>query len=275
MISFPNAKINLGLDIVRRRPDGYHDISTIFYPIALTDALEIVPSSTGESTLMVTGNDVDCPTEKNLVMKAFRLLEKEFALPPVQMWLVKRIPHGAGLGGGSSDAAFALVMLNKIFNLALSPEQLASRAATLGADCAFFVHNTPMSATGIGDILSPLPLSLSGKTLVLVKPDVSVPTKVAYSKVTPAEPTEDVTQIAQRPIAQWRNALKNDFEPSVMSEYPVVAQIKQRLYDAGAAYASMSGSGSSVFGIFDCDNMAESARFSLAEQFGNVFAIPL
>ena len=275
MIRFPNAKINLGLDIVRRRDDGYHDISTVFYPIQLVDSLEIVKSSGSASTLTVLGNKVDCPMEKNLVMKACRLLESEFALPPVDIWLVKHIPDGAGLGGGSSDAAFTLVMLNEMFGLGLDKAQLACRAATLGADCAFFVYNEPMAASGIGDILSPAKVSLKGKALVLVKPEVSVPTKLAYSKVKPAEPSVGVEEILAMDTAQWKLLLKNDFEPSVFAEYPVVAEIKAKMYELGAEYASMSGSGSSVFGIFGSDNMAESVKNAFSSHFGNVFAISL
>ncbi|MEE1297195.1 MAG: 4-(cytidine 5'-diphospho)-2-C-methyl-D-erythritol kinase, partial [Muribaculaceae bacterium] len=172
MITFPNAKINLGLNIVRRRTDGYHDIETIFLPIALKDVIEIVPAKGNNSTLTTYGRAINCPTEKNLVMKAYRALETEFNLSPVDIHLHKNIPDGAGLGGGSSDAAFTMLMLNSMFELNIPKADLAARAAKLGADCAFFIYNTPMMATGIGDILSPIEVSLHGKALLLIKPDV-------------------------------------------------------------------------------------------------------
>ena len=260
MIRFPNAKINLGLNIVNRRPDGYHDIETVFYPIPLNDILEIVPAKGSVSTLTTSGRPVDCPVEKNLVMKAFRAMELEFALPPVDIYLHKNIPDGAGLGGGSSDAANALLIINEMFSLNLSPEQLASRASRLGADCPFFIYNTPMTASGIGDILSPTTVDLAGKALLLIKPEISVPTALAYSRVTPAPATISITKILSMPLSQWKNHLKNDFEPSVFAAHPSINDIKQQIYDSGAIYASMSGSGSSVFGIFENVNMAENAK---------------
>ena len=257
MITFPNAKINLGLNIVRRRPDGYHDIETVFYPVPLTDVLEIVPATA--TTLTCHGNPVDCPPEKNLVMKAYRLLCDRYDLPPVEMHLYKHIPDGAGLGGGSSDAAHALQMLNKMFGLELSTATLAGMAATLGADCAFFIYNRPMLATGIGDVLSPVEVDLKGKTLLLVKPPVGVDTRTAYSRVTPHEPVTDLTETIALPIAAWDGLLVNDFEASVFAALPQLWLIKAQLLDSGACYAAMSGSGSTVFGIYDSDNLAEAA----------------
>lgn len=260
MITFPNAKINLGLNIVRRRTDGYHDIETIFLPIALKDVIEIVPAKGNNSTLTTYGRAINCPTEKNLVMKAYRALETEFNLSPVDIHLHKNIPDGAGLGGGSSDAAFTMLMLNSMFELNIPKADLAARAAKLGADCAFFIYNTPMMATGIGDILSPIEVSLHGKALLLIKPDVSVPTAEAYSKVIPAESKELLSSIITQPIETWKDLLKNDFEPSVFSAHPELKEIKESIYQSGAAYASMSGSGSSIFGIFDSANMADKAK---------------
>ena len=265
MIKFPNAKINLGLNIVNRRPDGYHDIETVFYPIALTDIVEVVQAKGNESTLTTSGRPVNCPVEKNLVMKAYRSLEKEFNLPPVDIYLRKNIPDGAGLGGGSSDAASVLLILNEMFSLNLSNEQLATRAARLGADCAFFIYNTPMMATGIGDILSLIDVQLKGKTLLLVKPNVSVPTAEAYSRVTPKPSEIELSEILSKPICEWKNLLKNDFEPSVFSAHPELSLIKEQIYGFGAEYASMSGSGSSIFGIFESANMAENAKSAFAE----------
>lgn len=266
MITFPNAKINLGLNIVERRPDGYHNIETVFYPIPLTDVLEIVPAREGEeTTLTCYGNAVDCPPEKNLVMRAYRLLQQRCGLPPVAMHLYKHIPDGAGLGGGSSDAAHALVVLNKMFNLGIGDAELAAMAATLGADCAFFIYNRPMLATGIGDVLSPIEVSLKGKTLLLVKPPMGVDTRTAYSRVTPQVPEMSLTEIITRPVVAWDGMLVNDFEASVFAALPQLWLIKAALLDAGAQYAAMSGSGSTVFGIFDSDNVAERAADTFAD----------
>lgn len=259
MITFPNAKINLGLNIVERRPDGYHNIKTVFYPVPLTDVLEIVPADGGETTLTCYGNPVDCPPEKNLVMKAYRLLQERCGLPPVAMHLYKHIPDGAGLGGGSSDAAHALMMLNRMFELGITDEDLATMAATLGADCAFFIYNRPMLATGIGDVMSPINVDLKGRTLLLVKPPVGVDTRTAYSRVIPQTPTLALPDIICRPVEAWDGLLVNDFEPSVFAALPQLWLIKASLLDAGADYAAMSGSGSTVFGIFDNDKLAETA----------------
>ena len=265
MITFPNAKINLGLNIVERRPDGYHNIETVFYPIPLTDVLEIVPARDGETTLRCYGNPVDCPAEKNLVMKACRLMQERYDIQPVEIHLYKHIPDGAGLGGGSSDAAHTLVMLNKMFELGISDADLAAMAATLGADCAFFVYNRPMMATGIGDVLSPLEVDLKGRTLLLVKPPVGVDTRTAYSRVAPAKPVVDLVQTIAQPAESWYGLLVNDFEPSVFAALPQLWLIKAQLMDAGAQYAAMSGSGSTVFGIFNSDKLAETAADTFAD----------
>ena len=263
MIAFPNAKINLGLNIVERRADGYHNIETVFYPIPLTDVLEIVPAD--EVSLTCYGNAVDCPPEKNLVMRAYRLMQEKYGLPPVAMHLYKRIPDGAGLGGGSSDAAHTLLMLNSMFDLGLADAHLAAMAATLGADCAFFVYNRPMMATGIGDVLMPVDVELKGKTLLLVKPPVGVDTRTAYSRVVPAPPTVNVAQVVTLPVTAWDGLLANDFEPSVFSALPQLWLIKSRLLDAGAQYAAMSGSGSTIFAIFDNDKLAATAADTFAD----------
>ena len=266
MITFPNAKINLGLNIVERRADGYHNIETVFFPVPLTDVLEIVPAASGETTLTCWGNPVDCPPEKNLVMRAWELLHGRFpGLPPVEMHLYKHIPDGAGLGGGSSDAAHVLIMLNRMFSLGLADDQLAAMAATLGADCAFFVYNRPMMATGIGDVLSPVEVDLQGKSLLLVKPAAGVDTRTAYSCVTPHVPSERLEQVIARPLASWNGRLVNDFEVSVFAALPQLADIKAALLEAGAEYAAMSGSGSTVFGLFDSDKLADAAADTFAD----------
>ena len=265
MITFPNAKINLGLNIVARRPDGYHDIETVFYPIGLTDVLEVVPSRNGVTRLHTLGNKVDCEPEKNLVMKAFRLMKSKVqGLQPVEIYLYKHIPDGAGLGGGSADASFMLKMLDEMSGAGLVEDELAALASQLGADCAFFVHNTPMYATGIGNRFSPVTVDLSGYVLLLVKPPVSVSTAAAYAKVKPHASEQYIPEVLQRPVEEWRDVLKNDFEPSVFAQFPQLAAIKQSIYDSGALYASMSGSGSSLFGIYDNDILAENASREIA-----------
>ncbi len=251
MIRFPNAKINLGLHIVSRRPDGYHNLETVFYPIGLQDALEIVPSSGGETTLSLSGIVIDGDARDNLVMRAWQRLSERFELPAVDILLHKVIPFGAGLGGGSSDAAFLLAMARDQYQLPLSDDELDGIAASLGADCPFFLHNQPLLAKGIGTEFESVSLSLKGYYLVLVKPAVAVPTAVAYSLVTPALPDEPVEVTIARPVGEWRDRLVNDFEKSVFARFPEVGAIKEALYTHGAVYASMSGSGSSVFGLFE------------------------
>lgn len=273
MISFPNAKINLGLNIVERRKDGYHNLETVFYPIGLTDVLELVPAQGGESTLTIYGNRVDCPVEKNLVMKALRLMQQHYDVPEVDMYLYKHIPDGAGLGGGSSDASSTMLMLNEMFNLGIAKDELARFASTLGADCPFFIYNMPMMATGIGDVLMPIDVSLKGLYLFLVKPAVSVPTKVAYSRVTPAPSTSHLEADVAKSVSQWNGIVKNDFEPSVFASFPELAEIKSAIKNGGALYASMSGSGSSIFGIFDDVNLAEKMQGKFAKF--STYVIPL
>lgn len=256
MILFPNAKINLGLDIVRKREDGYHDIKTVMIPTGWTDVLEIVPARGCETTLTVSGRCVDCPPEKNLVMKAYRALAETVELPPVDIYLRKIIPDGAGLGGGSADASFTLRGLNELFALGLSDEALAGIAAGLGADCPFFIYNRPMLCTGTGTDMAPVDVNLSGLTLVIVKPQVSVPTAEAYRRTTPRRPDTPLGEIISLPAAEWSGLMKNDFEASVFPAYPEIASVKEHLISEGAVYASMSGSGSAVYGLFGRDILA-------------------
>lgn len=261
MITFPNAKINLGLNVTERRPDGYHNIETVFVPVAVTDTLEIVPAAEGRTTTLATyGRPVECEPEKNLVMKAARLMQRQYGVPEVEIHLTKVIPHGAGLGGGSSDATFTLLMLNEMYGLGLDDETLARLAATLGADCPFFVYNRPMLATGIGDQFAPVDLDLKGKWLYLVKPPVYVPTAQAYAGIRPAAPATSLADDLRLPVEQWQGRVKNDFEPSVFALHPELADIKERLLRAGAEYAAMSGSGSSMFAICPSVNVAEAMR---------------
>lgn len=250
MLSFPNAKINIGLNITEKRPDNYHNLESIFIPIPIKDILEIVRKEEGDTQLHLSGIVIDGDSNDNLIMKAYRLLANDFQLPAVDIYLEKRIPFGAGLGGGSADAAFTLKMLNEEFQLHLTTEQLEQYAARLGADCAFFIQNKPTYATGIGNIFQSVEVSLEGYFLVLVKPNVHVSTKEAYSLIRPKKTEVSVFERIQEPIENWKETITNDFELSVFPQHPIIQQVKEKLYDKGALYASMSGSGSSVFGLF-------------------------
>lgn len=258
MITFPCAKINLGLNIVSKRPDGYHNLETVFYPIPLTDALEIkymdekFPSES-PCDLKITGKDVDCNEEDNLVIKAYQLLAADFQLPRVHAHLVKRIPTQAGLGGGSSDAAYMIRLLDERFRLNIGIPEMERYAAKLGADCAFFITADPSYAEGIGDVLMPVDVpgaGLGGYYLAVVKPSVAVSTRDAYAAIVPTTPAKCCRDIVRQPIETWKDELVNDFEAPIFALHPELAAIKQRLYDAGAVYAAMSGSGSALFGIF-------------------------
>jgi len=257
MIVFPCAKINLGLNIVARRTDGYHDLETVFYPIPLCDRLEITvnddeSAAQSDCFLTIDGREIDCANDDNLVVRAYRLLVKDYPLPPVKALLHKTIPTQAGLGGGSSDAAYTLRALNSLCALNISDDTLASYAARLGADCPFFITSQPAFASGIGDRLSPLKEGqlLRGYILVVVKPDVSVSTKEAYAMITPRRPAMCCMDVLAMPITEWRHHLRNDFEPSVFAKHPILAEIKHELYSLGALYVQMSGSGSSIFALF-------------------------
>lgn len=258
MITFPCAKINLGLNIVSKRPDGYHNLETVFYPIPLTDALEIkymdekFPSE-ASCDLKITGNDINCNEEDNLVIKAYQLLAADFQLPRVHAHLVKRIPTQAGLGGGSSDAAYMIRLLDERFRLNIGIPEMERYAAKLGADCAFFITADPSYAEGIGDVLMPVDVpgaGLGGYYLAVVKPSVAVSTRDAYAAIVPKTPAKCCRDIVRQPIETWKEELVNDFEAPIFAMHPELAAIKQRLYDAGAVYAAMSGSGSALFGIF-------------------------
>lgn len=249
MIVFPNAKLNLGLRVLRRRDDGYHDISTVFVPYkGLKDVLEIVFAD--KPGLTEYGLLSGCEPEKNLCYRAWQLMADKYGIGPVQIYLYKQIPSGAGLGGGSADAAFTLRLLSDLFGLGLSDEQLAADAATLGSDCAFFIYNRPMIASGRGEILQECELSLEGYRFEVFVPPVHVSTAEAYGGVTPAVPATPLEDILALPPEQWRGRLVNDFEASILPAHPEIAAAKDAFYARGAVYASMSGSGSSVFGIF-------------------------
>lgn len=258
MVVYPCAKINLGLNIVGCRKDGYHDIETVFYPIPLCDKLEIgieneCCETRNQCLLTVDGNKIDCKEQDNLVVKAYNLLAQSYDLPAVKANLHKVIPSQAGLGGGSSDATYMLRALNELCQLNIDNCQLAEYASRLGADCPFFVKAETAFATGIGEILSPIETTnlLKDHYLVIVKPNVSVSTKEAYSMIVPRHPDVCCKDVLSMPIASWQEKLSNDFELPVFSKHPILRTIKQQLYDLGAVYAQMSGSGSAMFGIFE------------------------
>lgn len=251
MICFPNAKINLGLNIVSKREDGYHNLETIFYPVPIKDALEIIVREEQKAdTFIEAGIKVDADPKNNLVMKALKQMRTKYNFPSLEVHLLKKIPFGAGLGGGSADASFMLRLINDKFELGASKEELASIAVKLGADCPFFIYNTPVFASGIGEVFEDVELSLSGYYFILIKPDIHVSTKDAFAQIKPIKPELSLKDIIRKPITEWKDGMSNDFEKSVFHKYPAIEEIKHKLYKNGAIYASMSGSGSSVFGIF-------------------------
>lgn len=267
MIVFPNCKINLGLNVVSKREDGYHNLETVFYPVPLHDALEAKLMDkhfplAANCDLKVTGTPTalagmgECPDEKNLVVKAYNLIAQDFEIPRIHIHLFKNIPSQAGLGGGSSDAAYMIRLLDERFRLNMGNARMEQYAAQLGADCAFFITAEPSYATGIGDILQPIGNDtvckdyLDGYYLALVKPNVAVSTKEAYAAITPRKPAKCCRDIVLQPVETWKNELTNDFEEGVFAIHPILAEVKQKLYDMGAVYAQMSGSGSTIFGLF-------------------------
>lgn len=246
---FPPCKINLGLRVLRRRPDGFHEVQTCFYPVPWTDILEIVPAAS--FSFVQTGLPTLSAPSENLCVLAYKALSADFTLSPVAIHLHKLIPMGAGLGGGSSDGASTLIILNELFSLGLSRKRLLGYAARLGSDCPFFVAATPQLATGRGEVLADFNINLAGKFLVIVKPEINVVTAEAYSWIKPYEGGEPLEDILKLPIREWKDKLVNDFEPPVFERFPVLAEVKATMYQMGALYASMSGSGSAVFGLFD------------------------
>ena len=248
MVVFPHCKINLGLHVISKREDGYHTIETCFYPVPWRDILEIIPAK--EFSFTSSGAIIPGKEEDNLCIKAYHLLKTQFNLDPVKIHLHKVIPSGAGLGGGSSDAAFALRLLNSVFDLKLNGQQLRGYASQLGSDCSFFIEDKPMLGSGRGEQLVDLSLSLKGLYLVIVKPDIHVSTAEAYAGVKPQVAHQTLAKVLSQPVGEWKHLLFNDFEKSVFAKYPAIEIIKNELYNQGAIYASMSGSGSAVFGIF-------------------------
>ena len=270
-ISFPIAKINLGLNVVEKRPDGYHNLQTVFYPVPLKDALEVQVMDSAfpsdyDCDLKVTNTTIDGDEQRNLVVRAYQLLKKDFpTLPRIHTHLWKGIPTQAGMGGGSSDCAYMLVLLNQQFQLGLTEKQLIDYAAQLGADCAFFILSRPCYAEGIGEKLQPIDLSLNGYFLAVVRPDIPVSTKEAFSRIHPHYPAQNCRETVMQSVETWRDTLVNDFEESVFALHPEIGNIKQQLYDMGATYAAMTGSGSALFGLFkECPE-------TLSQTFPNMF----
>lgn len=246
-----NAKINIGLSVVSKRADGYHNLETIFYPAPIADFIDIEECK-GDTSLEIKGIAIDCDPKSNLVYKAWDMLHNEFDIPSVAITLEKNVPFGAGLGGGSSDASNTLKALNQMFNLGLTDAELEKYAVRLGADCPFFIKNKPVFASGIGNEFTPIELDLSKYTIKVVKPDVNVSTALAYKGITPKPADFNLLNINKLPIEEWKHYIKNDFELSVFPQFPEIEALKQQMYAHGAIYASMSGSGSAVFAIFPC-----------------------
>lgn len=253
MICFPNAKINLGLFITEKRPDGFHNIESVFYPVGWNDALEVIetPNALNHFTLELSGLPIQGAIEDNLLYKAFQLINEKHPLPKLTVYLHKTLPMGAGLGGGSSDCAFFIKLLNTQFHLNLSEQERLDIARPLGSDCAFFIKNRPIFAHHKGDVFKDITLDLSAYYIAIVFPHVHSNTKEAYSLVKPTQAPVSLLDIIAQPVNTWKTSMVNDFEPSIFAKYPAVEKVKQSLYDLGAIYASMSGSGSAVFGLFD------------------------
>ena len=250
MISFPRCKINIGLHVLEKRTDGYHNIETLFYPLGLTDGLEIIRSDE-KTEFTQSGLNIPDSGKPNLCLMAYELLKEEYDLPPVKIHLHKKIPPGSGLGGGSSDAANTLVLLNQIFHLELSEKKLAGYAGKLGADCAFFVYNRPMIGKEKGDVFEDATVDFKGLYIAVVKPKNHVNTAEAYAKVTPCKNREALKELISQPVSQWKETVVNDFEKAIFKDHSNIENIKSTLYKNGAVYASMTGSGSAVYGIFE------------------------
>jgi len=265
MLKFPNGKVNLGLSVESKRQDGFHDVSTLLLPVKLADILEVIPANDDRLEIRITGSEIPGNPSDNLVVKAYNLLNEDFKVPPVKIHLHKIIPTGAGLGGGSSDGAAMLKLCNRMFSLGLSDEELQGYARKLGSDCAFFIQNTPALATGKGDQLEPVSIDLGSYHLVLVKPEIHISTADAYSWIMPAKNVKPLRAILDQPVALWRDMLKNDFEKPVFERYPVIRKIRDQLYDLGAVYASMTGTGAAVYGLFLQD-------FNVRDQFPGFFS---
>jgi len=266
VVTFPNCKINLGLNVIRKREDGYHELQTVFYPIDVCDALELIKHNDEpqeDIQFLTTGIPINGNSKDNLCIKAYRLLKKDFTqLAAIKMHLHKVIPMGAGLGGGSADAAFTLLLLNKKFQLNLSADQLINYALQLGSDCPFFIINKPCYAQGRGEMLEEIELNLSSYQLIIVNPRIDISTRWAFSKIQPVIPAINIKQIVKQPVETWKEQLINDFEKPLVQYYPKLKSLKDELYGQGALYAGMSGSGSTFFGIFPASKKIDTNIFS-------------
>jgi 4-diphosphocytidyl-2-C-methyl-D-erythritol kinase len=249
MVVFPNCKINIGLNIINRRTDGFHDIESVFYPVPWNDILEIIPSEREE--FIFEGTKIDCTLNDNLCYKAYQLIKDDYKIPSIKLYLYKNIPSGAGLGGGSSDAAFTLQTLNSLFSLGLSDEKLLQYASVLGSDCAFFIKNKPIYATGKGNVFEDIPVNLKGYYLLIVKPKLNVSTAEAYKLINQETPETSLIDSINLPVSKWKLRIKNDFETPLFHVYPELKVIKDKLYALGAVYSSMSGSGSAIYGLYE------------------------
>lgn len=252
MVSFPNAKINIGLNVLEKRADGYHNIESIFYPVKWCDAIEAIPEQ-GNGTINTSTFGIPIPgsSDSNLCVKAYHLLSIKYKLPSLHLWLLKSIPMGAGLGGGSADAAFFINMLNDLFQLSLSAGELKIYASQIGSDCTFFIENRPALVTGTGNIINPISLDLNTYYIAIIYPQIHVDTKNAYSIITPHKRQNSLRDMIQAPIATWKETIVNDFEEPIFKANPELAELKKLVYQQGALYASMSGSGSAIYGIFN------------------------
>ncbi|MCW0484787.1 4-(cytidine 5'-diphospho)-2-C-methyl-D-erythritol kinase [Gaoshiqia sediminis] len=259
MITYPIAKINIGLHVTEKRPDGFHNLETIFYPIQMQDALEVVEA--GDFSFNMTGLTLEGDPMQNLVIRAYELLKADYDLPPVQIHLHKNIPCGAGLGGGSSDAASMLMLLNDLFKLKIKREKLMEYALQLGSDCPFFLHAKPVFATGRGEKMEDANVNLKEYFLILVKPPIHISTPEAYQNIVPQKPRLSLKGLIGFSVNKWKGNIRNQFEPYVFEKYPEVGQIKQKLYDAGASFALMSGSGSAVYGLFRSEKRGLESQF--------------
>lgn len=266
MIFYPPSKINIGLNIISKRVDGFHNIETCFYPINLCDILEILESENGGNSFSSSGISIPGGPDKNICIQAWQLLNKKIGIPPVKMHLHKQVPIGAGLGGGSADGAFALKGISELFSLGLSVDELEGLAAQLGSDCAFFIRSKSALGFQRGELLKPFGVGLTGFTLVVVNPGIHVNTALAYKNILPKQPEESLEDILLLPVEKWKDVVQNDFEPGVFKEFPKIGELKNRMYELGAVYSAMSGSGSTVFGLFKGD-----APEKVEEQFSPSF----
>ena len=256
MIAFPLAKINLGLSVISKRPDGFHNLETIFYPLPVCDVLEIVPSK--ETRMVNSGLTIPGSPANNLVLRAYHLVKKNYSqVGPLEIHLHKAIPMGAGLGGGSSDAANILMLVDRCFNLKISDEDMKLYALEMGSDCPFFLQSLPCFASGRGEILEPLNLDLSGYSILLIHPEIHVETARAFMRIRPEAPAHPLRESILEPLTEWKNTIRNAFETPVFEEHPSLKKIKEKLYDAGALYAAMTGSGSTIYGIFQKSHLPE------------------